>query len=107
MSSSNLRIVRDGKQFRGLFADIWAVTVSVNFGAIGANATATEVLSVPGVRLGDMCIGIALGVDDQGGNFYAHVDVSNEVHVHFHNKSGGSVDVATTDCKIIIARPTF
>jgi len=54
---------RGNDQFRGLFTDTWDVTCTLNSASVATTATATDTVTVSGVALGDMVLGMSIGVD--------------------------------------------
>ena len=61
-----VRYERGDRQFQGTFSDMWFVTeTALNFAnaATGSGTFATADLTVPGVALGDMVLGLSMGVD--------------------------------------------
>jgi hypothetical protein len=95
------------QQFPGVFENIWRVTATINADSLIDGAGDSDAVAVPGVRLGDMVIGISLNVDIAGITVSAYVSASNVVTVRFQNESGGTVDLASTTIKLVVARPAF
>jgi hypothetical protein len=98
---------RDQASFRGLFNDTWSVTATLDSASVasGAAGAATDTITVAGVALGDMIIGMSLGVSEAGIVRRAYVSAANTVTVATNNLTGSSVDLASTTIKLIIARP--
>ena len=98
---------RDQASFRGLFNDTWSVTATLDSASVasGASGAATDTVTVPGVALGDMVIGMSLGVSEAGVVRRAYVSAANTVTVATDNLTGSSVDLASTTIKLVIARP--
>ena len=96
---------RGTDQFRGLFSDTWAVKATLNAGSLVDGAGETDDITIPGVALGDMVIGMSLGVSEAGVVRRAYVSAANTVTVASDNLTGSSVDLASTTIKLIIARP--
>jgi hypothetical protein len=96
---------RGNDQFRGLFADTWEVSCTLNTASIATTATDTDTVTVPGVALGDMVIGMSLGVSEAGVVRRAYVSAANTVTVATDNLTGASVDLASTTIKLAIVRP--
>ena len=56
------RVERGSKQFQGAFSDLWLVTGTVgDQDAIADDVSVRITLTVPGVALGDMVLGISFG----------------------------------------------
>lgn len=98
---------RDQSSFRGLFNDTWTVTATLDSASVASGATgaATDTVTVPGVALGDMVIGMSVGVSEAGIVRRAYVSAANTVTIATDNLTGSSVDLASTTLKLIIARP--
>ena len=98
---------RDQASFRGIFNDTWSVSATLDSASVASGATgaATDTITVPGVALGDMVIGMSLGVSEAGVVRRAYVSAANTVTVATDNLTGASVDLASTTIKLVIARP--
>jgi hypothetical protein len=98
---------RDNASFRGLFNDTWSVTATLDSASVGSGATgaATDTVTVPGVALGDMVIGMSVGVSEAGIVRRAYVSAANTVTIATDNLTGSSVDLASTTIKLAIVRP--
>ena len=98
---------RDQASFRGIFNDTWSVSATLDSASVASGATgaATDTITVPGVALGDMVIGMSLGVSEAGVVRRAYVSAANTVTVATDNLTGSSVDLASTTIKLVIARP--
>ena len=108
---------RGTKQFQGAFSDMWAVTGTVtDQDAIADDVSVELSLTVPGVALGDMVLGISFGASQADANASitasAFVSAANTVILKLTN-----ID-ATTDAydadtlngggfKMLIGRPSW
>ena len=95
---------RGNDQFRGIFSDTWAVTCTLDTAEIADQATGTDTVTVPGVALGDMVIGLSTGVSEGGLVRRAYVSAANTVTIASTNTTGGAVNLASTTIKLVIAR---
>jgi hypothetical protein len=98
------------KQFPGVFNELWTVTESAaNFGnaATGSGTFASLDFTVPGVAIGDMVLGISVGVDTVDGAIVGAVTAANTVTLTLLNNSAGAIDLASTTCKFIVGRPAW
>lgn len=95
---------RGNDQFRGLFTDTWSVTCTLNSASVATTATATDTVAVPGVALGDMVLGMAVGVSEAGLVRRAYVSAANTVTIVTYNPTAGAVDLASTTLNLVIAR---
>ena len=105
-NATNVVVVKDGReQFQGVFDRVFEVRATINADDIADGAGDNDTIAVPGVALGDMVIGLSLGVDIAGLTVTAWVSGANTVTVRFQNESGGSVNLAETTIKVLVARP--
>lgn len=98
------------KQFAGVFNELWTVTeTTCNFAnaATGSGTFASLDITVPGVALGDMVMGIALGVDTVDAVIGGAVTAANTVTLTLLNNSAGAIDLASTTCKFVVGRPAW
>jgi hypothetical protein len=95
---------RGNDQFRGLFTDTWDVSCTLNSASVATTATATDTVTVSGVALGDMVLGMAIGVDEAGLVRRAYVSAANTVTIVTYNPTASSVDLASTTLQLIICR---
>jgi hypothetical protein len=95
---------RDNESFRGLFSDTWTVTCTLNSASVADQAAGTDTVTVPGVALGDMVIGMSAGVSEAGLVRRAYVSAADTVTIATTNTTGGAVDIAQTTIKLVIAR---
>ncbi len=101
---------RGTKQFQGAFKEMWFVTESAaNFGnaATGSGTFASLDITVPGVALGDVVMGIAVGVDTVDAVIGGAVTAANTVTLTLLNNSAGAIDLASTTCKFMVGRPAW
>jgi hypothetical protein len=61
-------------------------------------------VDVPGVALGDMVIGMSIGVSEAGLVRRAYISAANTVTVVTYNPTAGSVDLAATTLQLVIGR---
>jgi hypothetical protein len=95
---------RDNDSFRGLFSDTWTVTCTLNSASVSDQAAATDTVTVPGVALGDMVIGMSAGVSEAGLVRRAYISATDTVTIATTNTTGGAVDLASSTVKLVIAR---
>ncbi len=105
MANASSVVVRRGNdQFRGLFKDTWHVTATINADSLVDGAGDTDTVAVPGVALGDMVIGASLAVDVAGLVVTAYVSAADTVSIRFQNETGGTVDLASSTLRLVVAR---
>lgn len=105
-----LKVEQGSKQFQGAFKELWLVTeTACNFGnaATGSGTFASLDITVPGVALGDMLLGVSVGVDTIDAVIYGAVTAANTVTLTLLNNSAGAVDLASTTCKFAVGRPSW
>ena len=102
-------VIQGTQQFRGAFKEMWLVTETVNFGnaATGSGTFASVDVAVPNVALGDMLLGVSVGVDTIDGVIYGAVTAANVVTLTLLNNSAGAIDLASTTCKFVVGRPSW
>ena len=102
-------VFQGNKQFQGMFSEMWAVTETVNFGnaAVGSGTFASVDVTVPNVALGDILLGVTVGVDTVDAVIGGAVTAANVVTLTLLNNSAGAVDLASTTCKFVVARPSW
>ena len=70
----------------------------------GAGATAS--LTVNGVALGDIVLGVSFGVDLVDLTVTAYVQAADTVEVRVQNESGSTADLASTTVRVLVADVT-
>lgn len=105
MAAATSVVSRAGNdQFRGVFSNTWAVTCTLNSASVADQGAATDTVTVPGVALGDMVIGMSASVDEAGLVRRAYVSAANTVTIATTNTTGGAVDLASATVKLVVAR---
>lgn len=101
-------------QFQGAFSEMWKVKATItDQDAITATDTVSFALTVPGVALGDMCIGVSLTNDLSDGTDQAIatavVTAANTVNLRITADVGAYAvdDLNNAVVKILIGRPTW
>ena len=91
-------VEQGSKQLQGAFRELWVVKETVNFGnaATGSGTFASVDVTVPGVALGDMVMGVSMGVDTVDGVVWGAVTAANTVTLTLMNNSAGAIDLAST-----------
>lgn len=100
-------VSRNRAQFQGLFNDMWTVIETVNFASAADAGFAASDITVPGVAVGDIVLGVSIGVDVTDVGVSAQVTAANTVTVVLDNNTGGAVDLASTTVKLVVVRPNF
>ena len=95
---------RGTDQFRGLFTDTWAVACTLDSASVADQAAATDTVTVPGVALGDMVIGMSASVNEAGVVRRAYVSAANTVTIATTNTTGAAVDLGSATIDLVIGR---
>jgi len=97
------------KQFQGAYSEMFTVTATLSFAAIGAAAEDSGAITVPGVALGDHIISYGFNVDAEENIFFFNPSVSaaNTVTLSVTNASGSSDTPAPTQIKLLVGRPNW
>ena len=104
-----MAVNRGRSQFQGIFSEMWTVSETVNFAdaATGSGTFASAEVTVPGVALGDIVMGISAGVDTVDTVIGGAVTAANTVTLTLLNNTAGAVNLASTTLKFVVARPAF
>jgi hypothetical protein len=90
------------------FSQLWRVTdTEYNPASIADGDEAARDITVTGVALGDMVIGVSLSLDAVDLVVNASVTAANTVTVVLANNTGGAVDLETLDIKVLVGRPVW
>ena len=107
-------VARGTKQFQGVFSEMWTVVATISDqDAIAATDTVRFSLTVPGVLLGDICIGVSLTNDLSDGTDQATVTAvvtaTDTVVVNVLADVGQYAidDLNNAVVRILIGRPTW
>jgi hypothetical protein len=87
-----------------MFSDTWVVTATLDSGNLIDQAGANDNVTVPGVALGDMVLGFSFGVDLAGMTVTAYISAADTVTIRVQNESGGTINLASTTIRLVIAR---
>lgn len=95
------------RQFQGAFSDTWTIKDTFNFGSVADGDEEATAVTVSGVGLGDMVLGVSASVDVADLDLTAHVTAANEVTFQVNNNTGGAVDLASSEFKALVGRPNW
>ena len=103
------KVIDGTQQFQGAFKRMWEVTAAAVFDTnVAADAGEEFALTVPGVALGDMVIGIAPGGADPEPNVFdyeAQVTAADTLNISVH--ATGADTPLPTSFKILVGRPSW
>jgi len=95
------------RQFQGAFADTWTIKDTFNFGSIADGNEEVTAVTVSGVGLGDMVLGVAANIDVADLDLTANVTATAQVTFQLNNNTGGGIDLATAQYTALVARPNW
>lgn len=95
---------RGNDQFRGIFSDTWAVSCTLDSASVSDQSAGTDTVTVSGVALGDIVLGMSAGVDEAGLVRRAYVSAANTVTIATTNTTGGAVNLGSTTIDLVIGR---
>ena len=100
---------RGTKQFQGMFKEMWAVKATWDPASAAAGAqTTSDTITVPGVALGDMVLGISFDKEVAASPLIrARVTAANTVVLAIISGTGVTADMASGTLKLVIGRPAF
>jgi len=104
-----MAVYQGRSQFQGLFSEMWAVSETVDFGnaATGSGTFASVNVTVPGVALGDIVMGVSIAVDTVDTVIAGAVTAANTVTLTVLNNTAGAVNLAPAIVDFIVVRPAF
>jgi len=103
-AASAVVVERGTKQFQGMFSEMWKVSATLDAGSLADGAGESDTVTVPGVALGDMVLGVSFGVSAAGVTVTGYVSAADTVTLRLQNESAGTVDLASTTIKLVVAR---
>ena len=100
---------RGAKQFRGMFSEMWAVKATWDPASAAAGAqTTSDTITVPGVAVGDMVLGVSLSTEVAASPIIrARVTAANTVVLAIISGTGVTADMASGTLRLVIGRPNF
>ena len=96
-------------QFQGVYSEMWKVTATLSFAAIGAAAEDSGAITVNGVAVGDHILSYGFNADPEENIFFYNPSVSaaNTVTLSVSNLSAGSDTPLPTQVKLLVGRPNW
>lgn len=93
-------------QFTNLVDRVLVYTGTLDLGnaATGSGTFASADVTVTGVALGDVVVGVSLGVDTVDTAVIGAVTAANTVTVTVLNNTAGAVNLASTTVRIVVLR---
>lgn len=93
----------------GSFTEMWEVTATWDpASAAAGNQTTSDTITVPGVAVGDMVLGLSLTTQVAASPFIeARVTGANTVTLAIISATGVTADMASGTLKMLIGRPSW
>ena len=79
-------------------------TLDLGNAATGSGTFTSSDVTVPGVALGDIVLGVSLGVDTVDAAVVGAVTAADTVTVTLLNNTAGAVNLASTTVRILVGR---
>lgn len=86
------------------FQKVFSALGTWDAGSIADGDEAVDTLTVTGVALGDIVLGVSCSVDVADLVLSAAVTAANEVTVSLANNTGGAIDLASAVYRVVVAR---
>lgn len=108
-AATSVRHERGAKQFQGSFSEVWFVNATWDPASAAAGAqTTSDTITVPGVAVGDMVLGLSLSTEVAASPLIrARVTAADTVVLAIIAGTGVTADMASGSLKMIIGRPAF
>lgn len=72
--------------------------------SVASGASTTDTLTITGVALGDIVLGVSSSVSQGGVSLTGYVSAADTVTVIINNNSGGAVDLASATVRVVVGR---
>ena len=95
------------RQFQNAFTDTWAVSDSFDFGSVDDGNEEVTAITVSGVNMGDMVLGVATSSSALDLNLVAQVTGTDTVEYQVENNTGGAINLSTATYTCFIGRPNW
>jgi hypothetical protein len=92
------------QQFPGVFSNVIVASGVKDFDSIADGESASDTITIPGVALGDMVIGVASSISAGGLVVTADVTAANTVTVRANNLSGGAINLGSATFTVVVAK---
>ena len=92
MAATNVRYERGAKQFQGVFSPLFVVTATIDFGSVADGDSVSDTITVPGVAVGDIVLGLSLGLDRVKSIASAYVSAADTITVVVSNLETAALD---------------
>lgn len=108
-AASSVTHLRGPRQFQGTFSEVWLVKATWDPASAAAGAqTTSDTVTVPGVKVGDMVLGISLSTEVAASPIIrGRVTADDTVVMAIISGTGVTADMASGNLKMIIGRPSW
>lgn len=106
-AATAVTVARERNFLTDCFSKFISVTATLDTDNKADGAGDIDTIAATGVALGDVVLGVSLGVDQAGLIVHAYVSAANVISVVIQNESGGAVNLASTTIKVVLGRPAF
>ena len=94
--------------FGALFAeDMFTVSCTLDSDSLADNVSVSDTVAVPGVKLGDMVLGLSGNLDNEDITVTAYVQAADAVEIVSQNTGGNTVDLGARTMRMLIVRPLW
>jgi len=107
MAMSSQVIDRGSKQFQGVFSELWTAKGVWDAASIADGDEVVDTLTVPGVALGNMILGVSASVSVADLVLSAAVTAADTVTVSLANNTGAAVNLASATFRVVVGKPNF
>lgn len=104
MAMSSQQVRTGANAINDHFQKVFSAQGVWDAGSIADGDEAVDTLTVTGVALGDVVLGVSCSVDVADLNITAAVTAANEVTVQLNNNTGAAVDLASATYRVVVAR---
>jgi hypothetical protein len=108
-AATSVRHKRGPEQFQGVFSEVWTVNATWDPASAAAGAqTTSDTITVPGVAVGDMVLGLSLSTEVAASPIIrGRVTAADTVVLAIISGTGVTADMASGSLKMVIGRPVF
>lgn len=95
---------RGRQQLPGVFSEIIVASGVEDFGSIASGASESDTMTVPGVAIGDIVMGIGSSISAGGLVVTADITAANTITLRANNLSGGSINLASATFTVVVGK---
>lgn len=102
-ANKNSRI--NAVSWRRVYDGVVAVTATWDPASVASKGSAIDTITVPGLALGDIVLGVSFSLDLAAILLGAYVSAANTLTVYLTNNTAGAVDLASGTIRAVVAKP--